>query len=234
MKPEQLKTERVNRGWSQDEAARRFGVSQPYVVMLEKGKRPLTPALARKAMSVYNLSACALPASKTFVPERPADAQRLAEYLGTLGYPGYAYLRSHVAKKNPGEVLLTALAQNDLESRLVEALPWLLLWYWEMDLDWVVANAKKFDLQNRLGFVTSLAHKVSATDSQNEARTHTLAELESTLDRSRLVREDEFMKSSRNDVEREWLMQNRSQDASHWNLLTDLRPEHLGYDARTP
>jgi hypothetical protein len=138
-----------------------------------------------------------------------------------------------VAKRNPGEVLLTALAQNNLESRLVEALPWLLLRYWEMDFAWVVEHAKKLDLQNRLGFVTSLARKVSEANPQNEPRTRALAELESTLNRSRLAREDDFLRPARNHVERQWLMQNRPEDARHWNLVTDLRPEHLGYDAST-
>ena len=222
----------MNRGWSQNEAARRLGVSQPYVVMLEKGKRPLTPALVRKAMSVYHLSPAVLPVSESFVPE-PTDAQQLAEYMALLGYPGYAYLRPHVARRNPGEVLLTALAQNNLESRLVEALPWLLLRYWDMDFAPVVEHAKKVDLQNRLGFVVSLARKLSAANPQNEPRTLALAELESTLDRSRLAREDDFLRPARNRVERQWLMQNRPEDARHWNLVTDLRPEHLRYDVGT-
>lgn len=230
MKPEQLRTERINRGWSQIEAARRLGVSQPYVAMLEKGKRPLTPVLARKLMTVYHLSPAVLSVPDTFVPE-PTDGQRLAEYLALLGYPGYAYLRPHIAKRNPGEVLLTALAQNNLESGLVEALPWLLLRYWEMDFAWVVEHAKKLDLQNRLGFVVSLARSVSEANRQNEPRTRALAELESTLNRSRLANEDDFLRPARNHVERQWLLQNRPEDARHWNLLTDLRPEHLGYGA---
>lgn len=232
MKPEQFRAERMNRGWSQNEAARRLGVSQPYVVMLEKGKRPLTPALVRKAMSVYHLSPAVLPVSESFVPE-PTGAQQLAEYMALLGYPGYAYLRPHVARRNPGEVLLTALAQNDLEARLVEALPWLLLRYWDMDFAPVVEHAKKVDLQNRLGFVVSLARNVSAANPQNEPRTLALAELELRLDRSRLAREDDFLRPARNHVERQWLMQNRPEDARHWNLVTDLRPEHLRYDVRT-
>src|SRR5204862_2965596 len=44
-----------------------------------------------------------------------------------LGYPGFTHLRPRRwALKNPAEVLLAALAQDDLEPRLVEALPWLL------------------------------------------------------------------------------------------------------------
>jgi transcriptional regulator with XRE-family HTH domain len=232
MKPEQLRTERMSRGWGQNELARRLRVSQPYVVMLEKGRRRLTPVLARKLMAVYHLSPAVLSVPETFVPA-PTGPQRLAEYMGSLGYPGYAYLRPHLTKRNPGEVLLTALAQNNLESRLVEALPWLLLRYWEMDLGWVVEQAKKFDLQNRLGFVVSVARKVSEKDRQNELRTQTLANLESMLNQSRLAREDDFPKPTRNQSERQWLMQNRPEEARHWNLVTDLQPEHLGYDART-
>lgn len=36
-----------------------------------------------------------------------------------------------------------------------------------------------------------------------------------------------------NQSERQWLMQNRPEEARHWNVVTDLQPEHLGYDART-
>ena len=232
MKPQQLRTERVRRGWGQNELARRLNVSQPYVVMLEKGTRPVTPKLARKLMKVYELSPSVLSASETFVPE-VTGAQRLAEETALLGYPGYAYLRPHVAKKNPGEVLLTALAQKDLEPRLAESLPWLLLRYWDMDFTWVVSHAKKFDLQNRLGYVVSVARKLSENDGQNEPRTRALKELESMLDRSRLVREEDFPKAVRSPAERQWLLQNRPEEARHWNLVTDFQPQHLGYDART-
>jgi len=158
------------------------------------------------------------------------EAQRLANYLAVLGYPGFGYLRPHVPRKNPGEVMLAALAQDDLEARLVEALPWLLLRYWEMDAAWLVEQAKKRDLQNRLGFVVSLARRLSQRGNPpNEQRNHALSELESALDRSRLAREDTFLRLPRTDAERQWLMQNRPEEARHWNLLTDWRPEHLQY-----
>ncbi len=218
----------MKRGWSQKEVALRLGVSQPYVGMLEQGKRPLTGALARKLMSVCRFSAALLPPTAT--QHERTSAQQLAYDLASLGYPGYAYLRPRAARKNPGDVLLAALAQNDLEPRLVEALPWLLLKYWDMDFTWLVTQAKTLDLQNRLGFVASLARRVSGVG-QDAARTRALSELEATLDRSRLVRGDDFMRPARNDVERRWLMQNRPEEARHWNLVTDLRPEHLGYHA---
>jgi transcriptional regulator with XRE-family HTH domain len=226
MKAVQLKAERVRRGWSQQDVARCLGVSQPYVGMLEQGKRPVTAALARKLTSVCRFSPALLP-PRAGGP-RPTSAQRLEEELASLGYPGYAYLRQRAPKRNPGEVLLAALAQNDLEPRLVEALPWLLLEYWDMDFSWLVTQAKTLDLQNRLGFVVNLARRVSEAG-QDGARTRALSDLEATLERSRLVREDDLMRPARNEVERRWLMQNRPEEARHWNLVTDLRPEHLGY-----
>ena len=60
-------------------------------------------------------------------------------------------------------------------------------------------------------------------------REHALEELGNLLEESRLVREDTFVKSVNTDVEREWLRKNRSEEAKHWNLLTNWRPEHLQY-----
>ena len=228
MRPRHLKAEREKHGWGQVEAARRLGVSQPYLAMLEKGKRRLTPALVRRFTSVYGLSPAALPVSESFTPKRAVDAQRLAEYLAGLGYPGFAYLRPHGEKKNPGEVLLAALGQGSLEARVAEALPWLLLQYWQVDSDWLVEQARKFDLQNRLGFVANLSRRLSERSSDLK-RTSVLSNLELVLEGSRLAHEDAFYRPPRNDAEREWLLQNRPAEAVHWNLLTDLRPEHLQY-----
>jgi hypothetical protein len=158
--------------------------------------------------------------------------EALANQLCVLEYPGFAYLKSRVPRMNPGEVLLAALAQDELEPRLVEALPWLLLHYWEMDTEWVVADARRFTLQNHFGFVVSLARRLAeSSGTLNPDRHNTLANLESVLYRDRLARESTFLKNLRTDAEREWLMQNQSEDAKRWNLLTDWRPEHLPYAA---
>jgi hypothetical protein len=100
--------------------------------------------------------------------------------------------------------------------------------YWDMDKGWLVRNAKVNDLQNRLGFVVTLARRVSER-SDDEDRNRALEELEKPLEESRLVREDTFLKQVNTDVEREWLRRNRSEEAKHWNLLTNWRPEHLQY-----
>jgi transcriptional regulator with XRE-family HTH domain len=229
MKRLALKEERLRRGWGQVEAARRLDVSQPYLAMLEEGKRPLTTALKRKVARLYGLQ-LEFPLVPRFTPNRKVKAQTLAEHLSRLQYPGFAYVRPHVPSKNPAEVLLTALAQESLEARTAEALPWLLLHYWQMDSQWMVEQAKRLDLQNRFGFVTTLARRLSEPTAEAN-RTQSLRNLEQTLDASRLVREDFFYRPARNDAERDWLKENRTDDARHWNLFSDLRPEHLQYAA---
>src|SRR3972149_634794 len=125
MKGRDLRAARLGKRWSQVRAAARLGVSQPYLAMLERGQRPLTPKLALRVAQLYDLAPMAVPRSRREFPAR-VDAATLAKDLAGLGYPGLAYLRARAWRpKNPGEVLLTALAQDDLEPRLVEALPWL-------------------------------------------------------------------------------------------------------------
>ena len=229
MKPHELKAARLKKGLVQAQAAKSLGVSQSYVNLLENGKRRLTPRLARRVTTLYGLSPEVLPVSEEFVPTHTND-QRLAESLAKLGYPGFAYLRTHVPSKNPHEVLLTALGQDRLEARVAEALPWVAMHYSHRGSKWLVEQARKFNLQNRLGFVVSLALSVAERVSDHENTTvQSLRELRSKLDESRLVKEDVFYRPPRTESERQWLTQNRSEEAVYWNLLTDLRPEHLQY-----
>ena len=117
----QLKTARKLRGWTQQEVAKRLGVSQPYLALLEKGKRELGSKLSQRAVRVLNLSPAVLPVHENRLSR--VNPQQFARQLGALGYPGFSYMRGG-HKRNPAELLLTALAQENLESRLVEALPW--------------------------------------------------------------------------------------------------------------
>jgi len=99
-----------------------------------------------------------------------------------------------------------------------------LLHYWDMDQVWLVRQAR---LNN---FVASLAKQVSKRPTaSNEDRDRALEELGNMLEESRLVREDAFVKRANTGVEREWLRKNRSEEAKHWNLPTNWRPEHLQY-----
>ena len=233
MLPKTLKAARNERNWTETEAAERLGMSQSYLAMLERGQRKVTPRLARKFKSVYGLRPTVLPTSDEFKPRDSVANEEFANEVSALGYPGFAYLKARVTERNPAETLVEALSQTSLESRVVEALPWLLLTYWDMNLGWLVREAKLNDLQNRLGFVESLAEEVSRRPgSKDEERNRALGELRGMLEKSRLAREDTFLKPVNTEVEREWLRENRSDEARHWNLLTSWRPEHLTYGSQ--
>jgi len=153
------------------------------------------------------------------------DASTLANDLASLGYPGFAHLKSK-NKRTPEEVLLSALSSHSLASRAAEALPWLLLRY--SDLDWPTlintANAKR--LQNKLGFVTCLARKVAERCGETD-KAVLLRKQERVLERSRLLVEDTLCNDSLTLAERSWLETNRTDDAKHWRVLTDLSSDHL-------
>ena len=98
---------------------------------------------------------------------------------------------------------------EDCEARLVEALPWLLL---EFDLDsgWLVRQARLLNLQNRLGFVVSLARRVAEQASRYCDRLENLRSLEAELERSRLAAEDTLCNASLGPAHRRWLRQARA------------------------
>jgi transcriptional regulator with XRE-family HTH domain len=226
-----LRTGRLAKGLSQVEAAARLKVSQPYLAMLEGGNRRLTPDLARRAMKLYDLPLTTLPHSELNVSRTRTAPEALARDLAALGYPGFAYLRPRNWKpKNPGEVLLTALAQENLESRLVEALPWLVLTYWPLDQEWLVREAKLRDLQNRLGFVVTLTRQL-ADRAGDRPRAQALQHLETVLERSRLAREDTLCRASLPEAERRWLNEHRPAEARHWNVLSDWTADAFRYVA---
>src|SRR5262249_37283386 len=240
MSGEALRKVREERGWTQAEAGARLGVSQAYVALLEKGRRPVPADLARKAVREFKLNPVLLPAEKPSVD----TGEKLARDLSRLGYPGFAYLRGGWLK-NPGEVLLTALAQPNLESRVAEALPWLLLHYPDVDSDWLVTQARLLNLTNRLGFVVDLARRVlersrtadpprknRARDDNDYSSSHryqALTRLSEALRAGRLAVEDTFGQASLTETERNWFRANRSQEAQFWNLLTNWQPEFLQY-----
>ncbi|HEY4900525.1 MAG TPA: hypothetical protein VIH91_06875 [Terriglobales bacterium] len=192
----------------------------------------MSPELARRMVHVYKLSPVSFPPSAARWDPKTADPEQLAADLAGLGYPGFAYLRKRRSKRNPGELLLTALAQDHLESRLFEALPWLVLKHWEMDTGWLVKEAKLHDLQNRLGFVVSLARNArSKASPPKPQRDVALEQLESTLKRSLLAKEEALGEVKLSDAEHKWLKEHRPKEARDWNLLTNWRPETLRYVA---
>jgi transcriptional regulator with XRE-family HTH domain len=226
MRTEDLKNGRKDARLTQAQAATRLGLSQPYLSLLEKGRRPVPASLAPKVVKLYRLPATALPLADT---PRPADAQDLAQGLAALGYPGFSYLKARKKKRNPAELMFVALSRNDLESRLTEALPWVVLKYPNLDWNWLVSHVKQNALQNRLGFVTNVARRFASAQGNTSAAV--LSQRESELDAVRLVREGTLCHDSLTNAEREWLRESRPEEAKYWNLLTDLEPEHLPYAA---
>jgi transcriptional regulator with XRE-family HTH domain len=215
----QLKQARVRRGFTQQQAATRLGVTQAYFSMLESAARTPSPELARKLMHEYGVSPTVLPVSDAPLNMTPAF---LARELASLGYPGFAHLRRTTRKVNPAQFLLTALAERNLEARVAEGLPWLVYRYPDMDFDWLVRQARTRNLQNRLGFAVTLARLAGRNDD--------LQQPEQELADSKLAKEDSFCREL-NEPERRWLQEHRSEQAQQWNLLSDLRPESLRYVA---
>lgn len=222
-----LKLGRQQKRWTQAEAATRLSVSQPYLSLMENGARPVSKKLARKAASAFGLSATTLSVESSWETVQPKDANTLAMDFAALGCPGFAYLKTKRKKKNPG-VLLSALSAKFLESRVAEALPWLLLQYTDLDWDSLVSAAKARDLQNKLGLVTCVARRVAEKHGEKN-KVELLRKQERVLERSRLFLEDTLCNDSLTRAERRWLETNRPDEAKHWRVLTDLSAEHLNY-----
>lgn len=220
-----LKDARLKAGLTQQQAASALSVTQAYLSMLESGRRPVTPSVATRAAQVLDLPPTALP----MVPENslPLNDEELKADLGALGYPGFSYLRGKQAR-NPAQLLLSTLEQPDLDTRVVEALPWLAWNYADMDWERPVAYAKLHDLQNRLGFVVTLAKEL-ADRRQDQLRSNRLSSAHAALEHGRLAREDTLCHESMTAAERRWLQQHRPEEAKHWNLLTDVQLQHLAY-----
>jgi len=229
MTGQDLRRARLEKNWTQQDAAARLRVSQGYLSLLERGRRAVPSKLVQRLLQKYKLPPTALPLQSPESLALTAKPEALAHALGTLGYPGFSYLRGE-PNRNPAELLLNALMQPDLDSRVAEGLPWLAFTYTDMNWDWLVSNAKLYDLQNRLGFVVTLARELAERTNATAKVLH-LKQNEALLERSRLVREDTFCHDSLTEAEKRWLRETRPADAERWNLLTDLKADHLAYAA---
>src|SRR5438128_2305572 len=99
-----LREERERKGWTQERAAARLGVSQTYLSLLENSRRPVSRRLAMKLHRQFAVPPTALPVEATDVQK---DAQSLAEGLAALGYPGFAHFKRR--RHNPAQLLFAAL-----------------------------------------------------------------------------------------------------------------------------
>ena len=214
-------------GLTQDKAARLLGVSQTYLSLLESGERPLTEQLKRKVVRVFNVELTALPAKMSSYKVLKTSDDQLTSDLATLGYLGFSHWKRS-RRKNPADVLLSALNSDRRDARLVEALPWLLFTFPGLEWNDVVMTAKAYDLQNRLGFVTNVAKRM-AERYGSQATVQQLKTVEAKLERSKFERQETLCKETMTRAEREWLKVQRTEEAKQWNLLTDLSPQHLNW-----
>jgi transcriptional regulator with XRE-family HTH domain len=199
---------RAKRGFTQVEAARTLGVSQTYLSLLETGRRPLTRSLRSRLRALGDsVRPQASQAGGSFVPQ-----------LSALGYPGFRHMSASRRRADPAALLLHALLQPDLDPRVCEALPWVARQYAaKVDWEWLVRQAKLHDFQNRLGFLLELAG----------TGTEPMLQAKSELEAARLVAEATFCWDSMPPATRQWMRENRSPEASHWNTVSRLRAEDL-------
>ena len=225
----QLKQYRKQSRLTQDKAARLLGVSQTYLSLLEDDKRPLTEQLKRKVVRVFDLAVTELPAKMTSYKVSKTSDDKLTSDLSALGYEGFLHWKPS-RLKNPADVLLSALNSSKRDARLVEALPWIVLKFHDMDWNDLAMVAKAYGLQNRLGFVTSVARSVAVFHGDLKVAAK-LERHENGLKHDKLEREETLCNETMTNAERNWLLTERPDAAKQWNLLTGLLPQHLRYYA---
>jgi transcriptional regulator with XRE-family HTH domain len=230
MTVEQWTTGRNKMGLTQVAAACSLNVSQPYLSQLETGLRTASARLARKAARLYKLPPTALPLPEPFAaqPGRPDDLQN---QLASLGYPGFEHLRARQTS-NPAEVVLSAVVNRDLDTRLVEALPWVLKTYTDLNWEWLRDRAKLQNAQNRLGYLVHLARETArALPQRHSTAVKVLSRWENQLEEARLASEGTLCRDSMPEPERRWVRANRPHAAAHWSLLTSITAGQLPYAA---
>ncbi len=227
MTAEQWTTGRRERELTQVAAATSLKVSQPYLSQLETGLRTASAKLARKATRLYKLAPTALPLPEPFAlqPGRPDELQKK---LSSLGYPGFEHLRATQAH-NPAEVVFSAVVNRDLDTRLVEALPWVLKTYTDLNWEWLRDRAKLQNAQNRLGYLVHLASETARALPQQGTAVEVLSRWKNQLEEARLASEGTLCRDSMPEPERRWLREHRPAAAAHWSLLTSITADQLPY-----
>jgi len=211
---------RQGQGLTQQAAARAWGVSQTYLSLMEAGKRPVPEPLVRRLARVS-------PAALSALPKADVRPDRVERALGRLGFPGFVHLTAREPLTNPTAVVLRAVTLDTVPARVVEALPWVLVRFADMDWSWLVDHVKLANCQNRLGYLVHLSREL-ASRSANVDAVSRLEAVERQLSDARLLKVDAFRRDL-TDAERRYLTENRPAEAVYWNLLTRLRVEDLRY-----
>jgi len=158
------------------------------------------------------------------------SASDLQRQLAALGYPGFEHVRSKTLS-NPADVVLGAIIKRDLDTRLVEALPWVLSTFTDLNWEWLRDGAKLQNAQNRLGYVVHLATETARALPEGRSVVQVLSKWRDELEEARLAREGTLCRDSMPEAERAWLRTSRPKAAAHWSLLTSLTAGQLSYAA---
>ncbi len=218
MRPEQVRSARQAAGSHTAAGSQAARISQAYLALLEGGHRPVTAKLASGSRSCTALARppCRLDSERV----DPRNSASLAAQLAALGYPGFRHLaRRH--KKNPAAVLLAAILAEDIEVRVIEALPWLVAEYSDLDWEWVIREAKLRDAQNRLGFLVTLARQVAEKRGNNEAANRLGRVGKGWTGRAWFARTP-YARPRSPTLSAAGFARVRPPAAHYWNLLTDL------------
>jgi hypothetical protein len=165
-----------------------------------------------------------MPALATqFAPVAPDE---LASALARLGYEGFEHLSKRAKAYNPAYLVVGTLVHPDLEVRIVEALPWILSTFHDLDWIWLIAQCRLLNIQNRLGYLVVLARQLGNSTADVDLKNALF-----NLEESRLVAEGTLCRESMPTAERDWVRRHRSSEASHWSMLTTLTADQLSYAA---
>jgi hypothetical protein len=166
------------------------------------------------------------PRKPSRVSRRKQHSAALSEALNLLGHPGFRTLFSGLddpPAPDPAVVLVAILSCDDLDERIVEAAPWLILRFEHLDWDWILREARDRGIQNRVGFVVNLAAQIAAEGSADRDRLVFLSALEERCFEMRLEKEDTLCQKRMPEAQRQVLRESRASEARQWGLLTNLR-----------
>ena len=216
----QVREARQRQGLTQQAAARSWGVSQTYLSLMEAGKRPVPNRLLLRLARVS-------PDALTALPKSDVRPDRVERALGRLGFPGFVHVAAREPLANPATVVFRAVTLDAVPARVVEALPWVLTRFVDMDWNWLVDQVKLANCQNRLGYLVLLARQFAARSADGDAGSR-LEAVERQLSEARLLKADAFRRDL-TETERTYLTEHRPEEAAYWNLLTRVRVEDLRY-----
>jgi hypothetical protein len=173
---------------------------------MESGRRQLTQRLRRQLGRSGE--------------SEPLDAEWFRAQLAAHGYPGFGHLERRERRVELSRLLLWGLSAGDMDARVCQGLIYLartcatrIRW------DWLMAQAKLRNLQNRLGFLVDLAIHPGEPGG--------LARVRDELANARLLAESTFCWDSMPAAVRKWMQDNRPEKAAYWNVLSRFTTEEV-------